>query len=75
MCLKILIVLHNGSTYDYHFVIKELVEEFKKELTCLEENTEKYITFTVPIEKEVVIKGEQEWKTNYNKYVLYITVY
>ena len=75
MCLKILIVLHNGSTYDYHFVIKELAEEFKKELTCLEENTEKYITFTVPIEKEVAIKGEQEWKTNYNKYVLYITVY
>ena len=75
MCLKILIVLHNGSTYDYHFVIKELVEEFKKELTCLEENTEKYITFAVPIEKEVAIKGEQEWKTNYNKYVLYITVY
>ena len=50
---KIPIVFHNGSNYDYHFIIKELAEEFKKQFTCLGENTEKYITFTVPIEKEV----------------------
>ena len=43
---------HNGSNYDYHFIIKKLVEEFKKQFTCLQENTEKYITFTVPIEKK-----------------------
>ena len=30
-----------------------LPEEFKKQFTCLGENTEKYINFTVPIEKEV----------------------
>ena len=46
------IVFHNGSNYDYHFIIKELVEEFKKKFTCLGENTEKYITFPVPIEKQ-----------------------
>ena len=34
-------------------IIKELAEEFKKGFTCLVENTEKYITFTVPVEKEV----------------------
>ena len=50
---KIHIAFHNGSTYDYHFIIKELVEEFKKQFTCLGEDTEKYITFTIPIEKEV----------------------
>ena len=44
---------HNGSNYDYHFVIKELALEFKKQFSCLGENTEKYITFTVPIEKGV----------------------
>ena len=43
-------VFHNGSNYDYHFIKKELVEEFKKQFTCLGENTEKYITFTVSIE-------------------------
>ena len=49
---KIPEAFHNGSNYDYHFIIKELAEEFKKQFTCLGENTDKYITFTVPIEKE-----------------------
>ena len=41
--------------YDYHFIIKELAEDFKKRFTCLRENTEKHITYTVPTEKEVTI--------------------
>ena len=48
---EIPVVFHNGSTYDYHFIIKELAEEFKGEFECLGENTEKYITFSVPIKK------------------------
>ena len=51
---KIPTVFHNGSNYDYHFIIKGLAEEFKKQFTCLGENTEKYITFTAPIEKEFI---------------------
>ena len=50
---KIFIVFYNGSKYDYHFIIKELAEEFKKLFTCLGENAEKYIAFTGPMEKEV----------------------
>ena len=49
---EIPIVFHNGSTYDYHFIIKKLAEEFKGEFECLGENTEKYITFSVPLKKE-----------------------
>ena len=26
---EIPVVFHNGSTYDYHFIIKELAEKFK----------------------------------------------
>ena len=40
---------HNGSNYGYHFIIKELAEEFEKQFTCLGKNTEKYIIFSVPI--------------------------
>ena len=29
------IVFHNGSNYDYHFIIKVFAEEFKKQFTCL----------------------------------------
>ena len=39
--------MHNGSNYDYHFIIKEVAEEFKKQFIFLAEKTGKYITFTV----------------------------
>ena len=41
------VVFHNDSTYDYHFIIKELVEEFEGNFECLGENTKKYLTFSV----------------------------
>ena len=50
---EIPVVFHNGSTYDYHFIIKELVKEFEDNFDCLGENTEKYITFSVPIKKKI----------------------
>ena len=49
---EIPVVFHNGSTYDYHFIIKQLAREFKGNFECLGENTEKYITFSAPIKKE-----------------------
>ena len=45
------IIIHNAS-YDTHFLINQLAEEFKGELNCIGENMEKYITFSVPIKKE-----------------------
>ena len=44
--------IHNGLTYDYHFIFKEIAEEFNGQFECLGENTETYITFSVPIKKE-----------------------
>ena len=65
---KIPIVFHNGSNYDYHFMIKELAEQFRKQFTCFGENTEKCITFTVPIEKEELIKMEKKLEKIYPTY-------
>ena len=50
---EIPVVFHNGCTYDYHFIIKELVKEFDGNFECLGENTEKYITFSVPLKKKI----------------------
>ena len=50
---EIPVLFHNGSTYDYHFIIKELVKEFDGNFECLGETTEKYITFSVPIKKKI----------------------
>ena len=53
---EIHIVFHSGSTYDYHFIIKQLAEDFKGQFKCSAENTEKYITFSVPIKKDDISK-------------------
>ena len=49
---EIPIIIHN-ATYDTHFIINQLAIEFKGELNCIGDNMEKYITFSVPIKKEV----------------------
>ena len=67
---KIPKVFNKGSNYDYHFIIKELAEESKKQFTSLGEKTEKYITFTVPIEKKVIrIDKNREKVTKSKSYI------
>ena len=48
--VEIPIAFHNGSNYDYHFIIKEIAKEFDG-IECIGENSEKYITFTTTINK------------------------
>ena len=55
------------SNYDYHFIIKELAKEFKKQFTYLGENTDKCITFIVPIEKESWISMASSFKKDKSK--------
>ena len=39
------VIFHNGSNYDYHFVIKELANKFQGQFQCLGENTERFFSF------------------------------
>ena len=48
------IIIHN-AIYDTHFIINQLAEEFKRKLHCIGENMEKYITFSAPIKKNVMM--------------------
>ena len=50
---EIPVVFYNGCTYDYHFIIKKLAKELEGQFECLGENTETYITFSVPTKKEL----------------------
>ena len=59
---KLQVVFHKRSNYDYHFLIKELSEEFEGQIKCLGENTEKYITFSVLIKKSLIIVKELHTK-------------
>ena len=51
--IEIPVVFHNGSNYDYNFIINELANKFEGQFEYLGENTEKYKSFSVPIEREV----------------------
>ena len=53
--------------------MKELPQKFKKQFTYLGESIEKYITFTVPVEKQLQELIRMEKKLQ--KYILRITIY
>ena len=48
------VIIHNGSNYDFHLLIKDLAKEFKSDMYCLGENTEKYISFSVKIDTKKI---------------------
>ena len=54
---EIPVVFHNGSNYDYDFIIKELANEFEGKFECPGENTENYKT---SILTEEVAKIDQD---------------
>ena len=43
------VVIHDGSNYDFHLLIKELVEEFRIEIQSIPQDKEKYKSFGIPI--------------------------
>ena len=77
LCYKISkeipVAFHNGSAYDYHFIIKQLAREFKGYFHCLGENTEKYITFSVPIKKVLDNDNDNDKKNGKGKKAKTIT--
>ena len=60
---EIPVVFHNGSNYNYHFIIRELANEVEGQFECLGENTENYKSFSVTTEKEVT-KFDKEGNEN-----------
>ena len=48
------VIMHNGSNYDFHLLIKDLAQGFTSDIYCLGENTEKNISFSVPIHNKKI---------------------
>ena len=48
---EIPVVFHHGSKYDYHFIINKLAKGIDG-ITCLGEDTEKYVSFKVPLKRD-----------------------
>ena len=56
---EIPVVFHNGSTYDYHFIIKELAKEFKGNFECLGESTENILLYLYRLKKNMIMVKQQ----------------
>ena len=73
---KIPIAFHNGSNSNQKKELekkKDLAEELEKQFTCLGENAEKYITFTVPMKKSCW--KWYKWRRSYKEYISHNTIY
>ena len=44
---------HNGTNYDFNLIITEVTKEFRNEMRCIPLNTNKYMSFSIPIKKEI----------------------
>ena len=51
-------MFHNGSTYDYHFVIKELAKNLKDNLNTQEKIQKNILRFQYPL-KKILIMAKQ----------------
>ena len=59
------VVFHNGSAYDNHFIIGQLAKDYNGYFSCIDENTEKYISFSITIIKEHDNKGKKKKPDDY----------
>ena len=59
---EIPVKIHNGSTYDYHFLIKELAEEFKGEFGCLGQIQKNILAFQYQLKKNTIMIKQSHTK-------------
>ena len=52
---EIPVVFHNGSTYDYHFIIKKLAKEFEGELNAQRKIQKNILIFQCRLKKKIVM--------------------
>ena len=59
-------MFHYDSIHDYHFIIEQFAKNIDAQFECLVENAEKYITFSVPISKELDNDKAITYKLKFN---------
>ena len=49
------LVIQNGSTYDYRYIIKQLAEKFKYQFKCLGEKQKNILLFQYQLKKNMIM--------------------
>ena len=52
--IDIPVLFYNGTNYDYNLIINKLTKEFRSEIRCIPLKTNKYMSFSIPIKKEII---------------------
>ena len=56
------VIFHNRSNYDFNLLIEEFAKEYESDINCIPLNTNKYMSFSVPIKKEVTEPKDDDKK-------------
>ena len=48
------VFFHNGNNHDFNLTMTELAKEFRSEMKCIPLNTNKYMSFSIPIAKKII---------------------
>ena len=59
---EVSIVFHNGSTYDYHFIIKELPKEFEGKFECFKKIQQNVLLFHFQLKKNLIMVKQSHTK-------------
>ena len=62
--IDIPVFFHNGANFDFNWIINELAKEFRSEMRCIPLNTNKYMSFSIPIKKR---NKRTKWTKRRNK--------
>ena len=54
------VFFHNGTNYAFNLIITELAKGFRSEMRCIRLNTNKNMSFSIPIKKEIKEQSEQQ---------------
>ena len=69
---EIPVVFHNGLSYDYHFIIDELENEFKGKFERLGGDTENYKTFSFSIGRKIKKEDDNQDITTFSYKIKFI---
>ena len=51
---------HNGTNYDFNLLIEEFAKEYKSYINCIPLNTNKCMSFSVPIKQEGIKSDDDD---------------
>ena len=73
--IDIPVFFHDGTNYDFNLKMNELAKEFRSEMRCRPLNTNKCMSFSIPIKIEVKKEHKEQKRTEEKSDYLQFKIY